>query len=207
MNSSRANQFFRWLTAASFTLGAYNAYKNAQGRNIQQEQMQFRIQQESNQEILEKLDTNSTLIKEGLELLKTHSDRGLNTQEKERLFDTLSKIDNWFSDNYIGEDLLKFIHDFSVDFNSFLSTLSIEQQLIVVNILGCLSIGFTLIIMINLLFGNTLIKYFKLEERFPFLKRWIEFRFKFTNYSLAFNFLLIFLILGVMLFLNIYILM
>jgi hypothetical protein len=55
-----------------------------------------------------------------------------------------------------------------------------------------------------IMFGNSLITFLKLEERFPWLKRVIDFRFKFTKYSLTFNFILIFICLSIMLFLNIY---
>jgi hypothetical protein len=55
------------------------------------------------------------------------------------------------------------------------------------------------------LFGNSVITYFELERRLPWLKKFIELRFKFTKYSVAFNVLLILSVLFLLLYLNIHV--
>lgn len=88
-----------------------------------------------------------------------------------------------------------FLGDFNLDFfvklNELVSGLSIEQTLSFIHISGALTILFCLSSIISVLWGNFLIEYFRLDERFPSLSRFISLRKKFTNYFLILDVLLI----------------
>jgi hypothetical protein len=72
-----------------------------------------------------------------------------------------------------------------------MSTLSVEENLAITNILGCFVIAITLFSIINIFFGNEIIKSLKLDERFPKIKKFIELRLKFQRYYLFINTLII----------------
>lgn len=81
-----------------------------------------------------------------------------------------------------------------------MSSLSIEELLSLANILGIIFIILIIFSIGALFFGNSAITYFELERRLPWLKKFIELRFKFTKYSVAFNVFLIFTVLFALLY-------
>lgn len=89
----------------------------------------------------------------------------------------------------------KFIGDIYGNFQNFLSTLSGDQMLAFGHMLGLITIFFCLMSMISVFAGDSLIKYFKIEERLPKLARYIQFRRKFQQYYFYFNALIIIILL------------
>lgn len=94
----------------------------------------------------------------------------------------------------------KFLGNF--DFHNFLSGMSTLELGAVVHISASLFILFSLGSIISIIFGDELIKLFKLEEKYPRLARFIEIRRKFRFYYLIWNFFLIILVLFALIYVN-----
>jgi len=82
---------------------------------------------------------------------------------------------------------------------SGLNTLEIGA---IVHISGSLFILFSLVSIISIIFGDELLLYFNLENKYPKLARFIQIRRKFRYYYLIWNFLLIILVLLTIIYVN-----
>src|SRR6266704_1054258 len=89
-----------------------------------------------------------------------------------------------------------------VNKNKFLSTLSFEQLIAVTHLTSTICILINIITIISILFGDQLINYFKLEERFPRLAFIFNLRKKFNNFSLILSFIMIISILIALIYVN-----
>lgn len=78
-----------------------------------------------------------------------------------------------------------------------------EQNLAMSNILGSMFIIFSLISIISIFFGDKLIIFFDLENRFPKMAKFIQIRRKFQQYYLLMNIGLIIIVLLLIIYVNI----
>jgi DNA repair exonuclease SbcCD ATPase subunit len=86
---------------------------------------------------------------------------------------------------------------------SFFNGLTYEQNLAVVHISGSMFILFSLINIISIFYGEKLIIYFNLENRFPKIAKFIQIRRRLQQYYLLMNIGLIFVVLVIIIFINI----
>lgn len=85
---------------------------------------------------------------------------------------------------------------------AYMSTLTLEQLGALAHLFSAFSILFSLISIITIVYSNMLLEFFKIEEKFPKLARYIRIRQKFQQYYLFLNFLIIILILLALIFIN-----
>ena len=105
--------------------------------------------------------------------------------------------------NFIDPDIFnKFIDNL----NSYLSTLDLEQIVAFTNIIGIFTILITLISIIFIFYGNLLLDYFNLEDRYPKIAKIIILRRKLQQYYLLWNIFVITVVLISMFFVNLLIL-
>ena len=118
--------------------------------------------------------------------------------------DSYTIIDNLPDLNYISENsIYSSIQDFINQYNQFLSTLTPEQLACLFNSLSLILITFNINSILAIFFGNKLIIYLKIEERFPKIQKWIEYRRQFRNYFLIYNFFIIYLVIFLTICINI----
>jgi hypothetical protein len=86
---------------------------------------------------------------------------------------------------------------------SFFDGLNYEQNLAMANILGSIFIIFTLFSIISIFYGDKLITYFDLENKYPKTAKFIQIRRKFQQYYLIMNIGLIFIVLLLIIYVNI----
>jgi hypothetical protein len=86
---------------------------------------------------------------------------------------------------------------------SIIDGFNYEQNLAMSNILGSMFIIFSLISIISIFYGDKLIRFFDLENRFPKLAKFIQIRRKFQQYYLLMNISLIIIILLLIIYVNI----
>lgn len=88
----------------------------------------------------------------------------------------------------------------------FLNSLSLHQESSFVNILLFLILMFSVFNILAIFFGNEVIKYFKLETKFPSLATFFKLRTKFQKYYLLWSIFLLFFLCFVGIFINLLIL-
>jgi hypothetical protein len=88
-----------------------------------------------------------------------------------------------------------------------LSNLTYEQLGAIVHISGSLFILFCLFTIISIIYGDRLIIYFNLEEKFPKLAKYIQLRRKYLEFNLILNITLIILVLLSIIYINMLILL
>lgn len=77
------------------------------------------------------------------------------------------------------------------DFQNWLNVITYEQNIAIINILGIILIMLSLISIIFIFYGNILLDYLKLEERYPRIAKLIILRRKFQQFYLLINILII----------------
>lgn len=141
---------------------------------------------------VENLNVSTNLIKEHMERL---NDPFLKEEHRELIVkeleehnklgvESLEKINKTLQEildeiNKSGDNFLSQLNILIERYKEFLSTLSVEQLDIVVNTLGYIIILTFLISIAAVLYGDFLIRYFKLEENFPKIAIFIKLRRKF----------------------------
>lgn len=225
MNPLRVKQFFQAITGVGFSLTIYAFLDAAKTKKVQEEINQVLTKtaeetlatvKDTNQRIatIENKIENSRLtlqelfnkLNEGQTVPQSEAQKKLD-DAADTVLNALYEIKEVVKDqknNFIGTDLTDFFQKYIADFNLYLSTLSVEEILNLANILGIVFIILSLFSIGTLFFGNSAITYFELERRLPWLKKFIELRFKFTKYSVALNIFFIFIVLFTMLYINIY---
>jgi hypothetical protein len=88
-------------------------------------------------------------------------------------------------------------------YQDYLSTLTLMQTGALFHIIVSIFRIFCLFTIIGIFYGETLIRYFKLEEKYPKLAKFIQIRRKFQQYYFALNMLLIFIALSTVIYANI----
>jgi hypothetical protein len=89
------------------------------------------------------------------------------------------------------------------DISDFLSSLTFEQNVAIVNITGCIVIIVSLISLFGVFYGNILIDKLNLENSFPKIARIINWRRKFQFYYSLIDFILIFSVASTIIYINI----
>ena len=92
------------------------------------------------------------------------------------------------------------------NYESFLETLNQNQKYAIIHILLSIIIFICIFSIVSLYLGDEIIKYFKLEERFPKIAKYIQLRRKFVTYNILLDALIIFLALIVIVGFNLYVL-
>ena len=141
-------------------------------------------------ETIQKLEVKNNDQKE---ILNSHLENL--RKENEDMQNMISDIVNYFNDNdknkFIGDSILEFFTNYIDNWNKMLSTLSFEQLLAITNLCDYICISINLFTIMSILFGDQVIKYFKLEERFPKLGFIFKIRNKFNNFNLVLSFIII----------------
>lgn len=101
------------------------------------------------------------------------------------------------------ENSSKFISDSLERFQNYLSSLSTVEQGAIASILFSISIYYCATSIATLYYGDRIIIYFKLEEKYPRLARWIKYRRTLQHYSIGFNLVLLYFIAGYVAYVNI----
>jgi hypothetical protein len=105
-----------------------------------------------------------------------------------------------------GSDSNSNFINYKIELNNFLSTLSTQQ----LGALGHLSLSIFILLciisVITIIYGDYLIRYLKLEEKFPKIARFIQLRRKFEHFYLLLNLSLIIIILLYIIYINLTIL-
>nr|YP_010130255.1 hypothetical protein KQ422_mgp043 [Clavaria fumosa]QPZ51157.1 hypothetical protein [Clavaria fumosa] len=96
------------------------------------------------------------------------------------------------------------LSEMKVVINEELATLSSEQLGCLTNLLGFIMILGGMVTITLILFGEYLINYFKLDQRYPKLVKYIKLRQTFNKYYLIINIIIIYLILILYIVLNFY---
>ena len=105
------------------------------------------------------------------------------------ILDNLNKSGNNLISNF------NFIWEFNFNkLYQYLDTLTLTQEGALFHIVVFLTILTTLSSIVGVFFGNELIKYFNLENRFPILAKYFKLLCKFQRYYLIWNMLILFLI-------------
>lgn len=153
-------------------------------------------------EIANKLK-DSTLDASQAEILKKdlihHQDNLINQLSKgNEKIETLKKsIEDIFGSNS------KFINSNSLDeFQNYLSSLPLEKVGALGHILISFAILLSLLSIISIFYGEFLIKYFNLEEKYPKIARFIQIRRKFQQYYFTMNIIAIILALLLVIYVN-----
>ena len=82
-------------------------------------------------------------------------------------------------------------NDMINDFNTWLSSITFEQNIALINLFVVGLIMLTLISLIFIFYGNYLLDYLKLEERYPKIVNIIKLRYKYQQFYLFINFIII----------------
>ena len=120
--------------------------------------------------------------------------------------DKLSEVKDLFFNSCSGsgsnflyvDDITKFISMYQ----DYLSTLTLAQTGALVHIFVSLFIFFCLFTIIGIFYGDTLIRYLNLEEKYPKLARFIQLRRKLQQYYFILNMFLIFIALSCIIYVN-----
>lgn len=100
------------------------------------------------------------------------------------------------SSNYTGGDSwINLIKDYFDNLQELFSHLSLEQLAALSHLLTSIFILLCMTTVISIIYGEFLLNYFKLEEKFPIIGRYIKIRRKFQHFYLFVNFFLIIAIL------------
>jgi hypothetical protein len=106
----------------------------------------------------------------------------------------LIEIFNDSSNKFFGDsNLIEKFKLFINKWNDFISSLNLEQVGLVAHITTSIFIIVCLFNILSVLMSDFLIKYFELETKFPKLSIFLQLRRKFKTYYLILNFLLIFI--------------
>jgi hypothetical protein len=158
--------------------------------------------EESQDKIMKEVETIQNLeikTNEQKEVLNSHLDKLSNENEN-----MVSEIIKYFNDNnkFLGDNIFELLSNYINNFNKFLSTLSFEQYNAVAHLSSAICMLVFLLSIISILFGDQLINYFKLEERFPKLVTIFKIRTKLNKFSLFISFTVIIFNLLLMIYVN-----
>src|SRR3984957_15114204 len=115
----------------------------------------------------------SKIIKEFIK----NKDFEINSLEKAN--STLQKIIDIINSDNTGNDFLNQINVLIENYRAFLSTLTLDQIVIILNMWVCVIIFNSIFSIAAVLYGDFLIRYFKLETKFPRIAAFIQLRGKF----------------------------
>jgi len=99
----------------------------------------------------------------------------------------LDEIVNTFSNIKGSGSSSNYIFDIINLYSDFLNTLTVVQKGALGHLLAAIFLLFCFTTIITIFYGETLIKYFEIEKRFPKIARFIEIRRKFQQYYFLLN--------------------
>ena len=150
---------------------------------------------DKNQTLIEEVQRNSEEIVERISTELTEFNESTTNQVNE-IFKSLSDSDS----------TSKLLDDYWQQVNSVLENLSTIEKGAVAYILMSITIYYCIMGITISYYGDKLIVYFKLEEKYPRLARWIKYRRTIQHYSIGLNLFLILTIVGYVAYVNILIL-
>jgi hypothetical protein len=152
--------------------------------------------EESQNKVLKEVETIQKLevkTDEQKEVLNSHLENF--NSETENMQNMISEILKYFNDDnnnkFLGDSLFEFFTNYINNLNKFLSTLSFEQYSAVAHLSSAICMLVFLLSIISILFGDSIIKYFKLEDKLPKLANIFRIRSKFNKFSLFISFTVI----------------
>ena len=197
-----------------------NKYTSLLENNLNKLENEREILEESNNlkkdvEVLEQKLRNSVEIKRELQTKYSENsgDTAINDQIQEvintgeEIHDMYESVNNKF-DSFInkintllnnGDNKSQYLDSLQ----TFFDGLNYEQNLAIVHISGSIFILFSLITIISIFYGDKLIVFFDLENRFPKIAKFIQIRRKFQQFYLLMNIGLIIIVLLLIIYLNI----
>src|SRR5271154_1228510 len=200
--SSELNERYRndsTLELANVKLNKYNTELNDLTNNVNNEVNKIKeINSKLKDHNLDNIgELNNDLIyhTENIKNELSNSNNILN--EVKELIDKLSSNNSGSSSNYIG------YNNFRLELDNIINSLSNEQLSAVGHISASIFILLCLLSIISVFYGDSLIKYFKLEEKYPKLARFIQLRRRLQQYYFTLNIFLIILTLFFIIYINI----
>jgi len=155
-----------------------------------------------------KLETGNKDIDEGNRLLENINDKVLNKDEilslaKENFSKGLTNLDEASKklSELLNIDKDKLFSNLS-SLYEYLDSLSLLEESSLFNILVLLVISLIIVNIYSSLFGNIVINYFKLEEKYPRINKFFKLRIQFQKYYLIFNLILFVIIFLFAIFIN-----
>jgi hypothetical protein len=189
----RTTRFFQAVSLTLFGLATYNTINNIQARRIIEELEKERMK---NSELQSKY--------EGLANKKIEELESINENNRS-LIENIQNIVNSKGGSSDSNSLIG--NNFIDSINQFFSTLNFEQTLAIFHISGSIFILISFYSILFIFFGDYLIKYFNLEEKYPKLANFIKIRRKLQNYYVLINIIIIVLILIVMIYVDLLLLL
>lgn len=116
---------------------------------------------------------------------------------REEILDLLLKIKGSGSSNFT-ESITQLI----LEFQDLITSLSLIQKLTLINILTGVLILNCLLTLIAVFYGESLISYFNIEQKFPRLTKFIKLRSKFQQFYFFVNSIIIIIALVIMIYAN-----
>jgi hypothetical protein len=172
-------------------------FKNAYSRLKQYNEVSASASEDpqSNKALIEAIQTEAEKRVERLSL-EVEELADINSRKSLELEDILKNISN----SNEGNQLLENFWD---NINSMLSNLSTAQLGALGHILLSVGIYYCVMSIVSSYYGDKLIIYFKLEDKYPKLVKWIKYRRIYQHYNIAYNLLVILGIAGYIIFVNI----
>src|ERR1700722_1131707 len=84
-------------------------------------------------------------------------------------------------------DFGSFILEMIEKYQSFLGTLTLEQHIIMFNLIGLISLLYTSFSIFSILFGSKIIDLLNLQNRFPKFAKYILYKKKLSDYNYTFS--------------------
>lgn len=140
------------------------------------------------------------------------------TNEASKLNDYLANIVDIFNkgpkgggpsgtSHFLPESFNQNIFDFIKSTESFYNSLGLVETLSVLHLTGSIIIFLCMLSILNIFFGDKIIKYFELEIKYPKLAKLIELRRNFQHYYLISDFIVISAVLFTLTFVDLYMLL
>lgn len=150
---------------------AMNTANKVQDINTQIMNNDSNISEDLKTQSYQDINNNLDLTKNGLE-------------EGKKILDEIVEI---FSNIRGSGSSSNYIFDIINQYSDFLNTLTVIQKGALGHLLAAIFLLFCFTTIITIFYGETLIKYFEIEKRFPKIARFIEIRRKFQQYYFLLN--------------------
>ena len=177
---------------------------------------QYGIKKEIAQKALDDASQNFNTLTERIEALQKQQSESAWDKVSQSVGDTkadLDKVKEYFdkilntpsgSDNSSSFWGIDDINQIMSNYQAFLDNLTLDQKYAVIHILLSIIIFLSLFNIIGLYLGDELIKFLKLEEKYPKIAKYIRLRRRFITYNIIFDSLIILLALIVIVGFNLY---
>lgn len=168
-----------------------NMYELIRSLKDQVETMQKRFEHKNVEDTTMVSSEDSEVVRTSLDVIKTTTESLKNAEVGDEVLDNkVSQITEAVEkvSNILSKSKDKLIPDFSLQaYYDFLDTLSLLEESALLHILIFIFLLLCIFSLFSVFFGNEIIKYFKLEERYPKLELYFKLRTKFQRYYLMWN--------------------